>query len=90
MGIDKNTVSGKIKEVKGQVREQWGKMTNDPKQVIKGNAEQAIGKTQQAVGDLKEKTKTAINEGIDRVKNPDKFERPQPAVVDPMAINKKP
>lgn len=67
MGI-KDDVSGKVKEVKGQIREQWGKSTNDPKSVIKGNAEQAIGKAQQAAGDLKDKAKKTVIDTVDKIK----------------------
>lgn len=67
MGI-KDDVSGKVKEFKGQIREQWGKTTNDPKAVIKGNAEQALGKAQQAAGDFKDKTKASVIDTVDKIK----------------------
>lgn len=64
----KDNVSGKVKEVKGQIREQWGKATNDPKSVIKGNAEQAIGKAQQATADLKDKAKKTVIDTVEKIK----------------------
>jgi len=85
MALNKNTVSGKMKEVKGQVREQWGKATNDPKQVIKGNAEQAVGKAQQGVGELKERAKTSVIDAVDKAKGRDR----ETYTDDPMATNKR-
>lgn len=90
MGI-KDDVKGKVKEVKGKVREQWGQATNDPKQVIKGNIEQGLGKAQQAVSDLKDKASKTFNDTVAKVKNPENgtYDREVPGVVDPMASNKR-
>lgn len=94
MTINKDTVSGKVKEVKGQIREKWGQVTNDAGSVIQGNAEQVAGKAQQGYGNAKENLKEGVINTIEKAKEitrpdqtPDELPpvRPEPSVVDPQA-----
>ena len=41
---------GNWKQFKGNVREQWGKLTDDTLDVIDGKREQLVGKVQEAYG----------------------------------------
>jgi len=41
---------GKWEQVKGQVKEKWGKFTNDDMTVIKGKQEQLLGKLRERYG----------------------------------------
>jgi uncharacterized protein YjbJ (UPF0337 family) len=42
-----NEVEGKWKQMKGSVREKWGKLTDDDMQMIGGKRDQFIGKLQE-------------------------------------------
>jgi uncharacterized protein YjbJ (UPF0337 family) len=45
-----NEVEGKWKQMKGSVREKWGKLTDDDLQMIGGKRDQFIGKLQERYG----------------------------------------
>lgn len=48
--MNQDIVRGKWLQLKGNVKEQWGKLTDDDVQAIDGRAEAAIGKLQEAYG----------------------------------------
>ena len=52
--MDKDRVEGAAKNVSGKVKESVGKLTGDEKTVAAGQAEQKVGKVQNAVGGLKD------------------------------------
>ncbi len=52
--MDKDRVEGAAKTVSGKVKELFGKLTGDQKTVADGQAEQKVGKVQNAVGGLKD------------------------------------
>ena len=43
-------IAGNWKEYKGQVRERWGRLTDEDLEVIKGKREQLVGKIQERYG----------------------------------------
>jgi uncharacterized protein YjbJ (UPF0337 family) len=47
-------VQGQWKQMKGSVREQWGKLTDDDLDVIDGQREKLIGKLQERYGYAKD------------------------------------
>jgi len=49
---------GKLREVKGQIKEKVGKVTNDPDLEVAGNAEKKAGKVQKWIG----RTEKAVGE----------------------------
>jgi uncharacterized protein YjbJ (UPF0337 family) len=53
-------IEGKWREFKGQVLEQWGKLTNDDLDEIDGNREQLVGKLQQRYGYAKDEAEKEI------------------------------
>gem|GEM_PF-84859 len=48
--MDWNRVEGNWKQMKGKVKEQWGKLTDDDLDVINGKREQLEGKIQERYG----------------------------------------
>jgi len=48
--MNRNRVEGNWKQLKGKVREQWGKLTNDDLDVIAGNREKLAGRLQETYG----------------------------------------
>ena len=61
MGINKDQVEGRAKELGGKVQEEFGKLTGNKTQQAKGLVNQVAGKGQANVGDLTEKVKDAAN-----------------------------
>jgi uncharacterized protein YjbJ (UPF0337 family) len=48
--MDKEQISGGWHQLKGKVKEQWGKLTDDDLTQLEGHAEQLAGKIQQRYG----------------------------------------
>jgi uncharacterized protein YjbJ (UPF0337 family) len=48
--MNKDTFEGKWRELKGRMKEQWGKLTDDDLDRAEGRAEQLIGLLQQRYG----------------------------------------
>jgi uncharacterized protein YjbJ (UPF0337 family) len=59
--MNTDQLEGKWKQVKGQVREKWGKLTDDDMTVIGGRQEQLIGRVQERYGIAKEEATTQVN-----------------------------
>jgi len=53
--MNKDILQGKRRELKGLVKEQWGKLTDDDLDRIEGQAERLVGLLQQRYGYAKEK-----------------------------------
>jgi uncharacterized protein YjbJ (UPF0337 family) len=55
--MSKEEVKGKGKQIKGQIREEVGKLTNNKTEQLKGKIEQVEGKAQEEIGKVKRKAK---------------------------------
>jgi uncharacterized protein YjbJ (UPF0337 family) len=66
--MDWNRVEGNWKQVKGKVKEQWGKLTDDDLDRINGKREQLEGKLQERYGYEKDKIRREIDDWADRQK----------------------
>lgn len=53
--MNKDTFEGQWQEIKGKIRQQWGKLTDDEIAQIKGRKEELLGKLQAKYGWNKEK-----------------------------------
>ncbi|HEX9893479.1 MAG TPA: CsbD family protein [Gemmatimonadales bacterium] len=51
--MNRDWIEGNWKQVKGKVRERWGKLTDDDLDVIAGRREQLIGRIQELYGTAK-------------------------------------
>jgi uncharacterized protein YjbJ (UPF0337 family) len=59
--MDWNRVEGNWKQMKGKVKEQWGKLTDDDLDVINGRRDQLEGKIQERYGIAKDQVKKDID-----------------------------
>jgi uncharacterized protein YjbJ (UPF0337 family) len=48
--MNEDTLRGQWTQLKGKIREQWGKLTNDDLDQIQGKSEQLLGKLQERYG----------------------------------------
>lgn len=48
--MNNDTIAGSLKQLKGKLQEQWGKLTDDDLDVIAGKRDQLIGKIQEYYG----------------------------------------
>lgn len=63
--MNRDIFEGKWEEIKGKLRQTWGKITDNDLQEIKGDQEVIFGKLQQYYGYTKEE----IKEQIDKLNN---------------------
>jgi uncharacterized protein YjbJ (UPF0337 family) len=72
--MNKDIFQGKWRQLKGQLKAKWGKLTNDDMSVIEGNHEQLFAIMQQRYGmqreDVERQLKDLVAEGGDRVSTP--------------------
>ncbi len=60
--MNKDQMSGNWKELKGKVKEQWGKLTDDDLTAIEGQHDQLTGRLQQRYGIAKEEAEKQVKE----------------------------
>lgn len=61
-------IAGGWKQFRGEVRKQWGKLTDDDLEVIKGERDKLAGKIQERYGIAKEEAHRQIDDWADRLK----------------------
>ena len=64
--MDSNRLEGSWKQIKGKVKEQWGKLTDDDLTAINGQREQLEGKIQERYGMQKGKVKQEVDNWFSR------------------------
>lgn len=60
--MNRDTLEGKWKQLKGNVREQWGKLTDDDVEKIAGKYENLVGRIQERYGITKDEAQKKIEE----------------------------
>jgi uncharacterized protein YjbJ (UPF0337 family) len=55
--MNKDIIEGKWSQLKGRMREQWGKLTDDDLDVAEGNSDYLAGKLQERYGLARDKVK---------------------------------
>jgi uncharacterized protein YjbJ (UPF0337 family) len=64
--MNKDMLKGKWMQMKGSVRTQWGKLTDDDVDQIQGDAEKFIGKLQERYGYGREQAEKELNEFMNK------------------------
>jgi uncharacterized protein YjbJ (UPF0337 family) len=59
--MNEDTLKGQWTQVKGAVREQWGKLTDDDVDQIQGRTEQLVGKIQERYGVARDEAKRQVD-----------------------------
>lgn len=62
--MNKDIFEGKWKEMRGQIKEWWGKLTDDELEQAAGNSEQIIGLLQQKYGYTRERAVEELNKHV--------------------------
>lgn len=66
--MDRDTIGGNWKQIRGKVQEQWGKLTNDDLDVIEGRRDQLVGRIQELYGISKEEAERQVEDFYGRVR----------------------
>jgi uncharacterized protein YjbJ (UPF0337 family) len=64
--MNQDVLKGKWMQLKGEVRTQWGKLTNDDVDQIEGNAEKLMGKLQERYGYARERAQEEYDRFVKR------------------------
>jgi uncharacterized protein YjbJ (UPF0337 family) len=59
-------LKGKWQQLKGEARNQWGKLTDDDLDQIEGNTEKLVGKVQERYGYGRERAEQEVNQWMNR------------------------
>ena len=59
--MNEDTLKGQWMQMKGKIREQWGKLTDDDVDQIQGRAEQLVGKLQARYGIAREEAQRQVD-----------------------------
>ncbi len=62
--MNTDVLQGKWTQLKGQVRKQWGKLTDDDVDQVQGNAEILQGRIQERYGRTKEQAKQEVDDWL--------------------------
>jgi uncharacterized protein YjbJ (UPF0337 family) len=60
--MNEDTLKGQWLQLKGSVRERWGKLTNDDLDEIQGRAEQLVGRVQERYGIAREEAQRQFDD----------------------------
>ena len=66
--MNQDVFEGKWKEMRGQLKEWWGKLTDDDLEQVGGKADQLIGLLQQKYGYTKEHAEEEFNRRLEAAK----------------------
>jgi len=66
--MNEEVLKGKWKEIKGGIKEKWGKLTDDDLTVVEGNKDKLLGLLQQKYGYAKDKAEQEYKDFIGRYK----------------------
>jgi uncharacterized protein YjbJ (UPF0337 family) len=64
--VNQDILEGKWTQLKGQVKEQWGKLTDDEVDQIAGRKDQLVGKIQERYGLAKDAAERQIDDWVAR------------------------
>jgi uncharacterized protein YjbJ (UPF0337 family) len=68
-------IEGKWKQYRGQVKENWGKLTDDDLDIIDGQRQQLVGRIQERYGIAKEEAEEEVDEFLKGMKTDEKKEQ---------------
>jgi uncharacterized protein YjbJ (UPF0337 family) len=65
--MNKDQMAGTWHQIRGKVKEQWGKLTDDDLKQLEGHAEQLVGKLQERYGLAREEAERQAKEFRKRI-----------------------
>ncbi len=68
--MNRDTLKGQWKQIQGDIKRRWGKLTDDELTQISGNFDKLVGKIQERYGYQREQAEREINDFIDKHPEP--------------------
>ena len=69
--MNEDILKGKWRQIKGEVKSRWGKLTDDDVDRVEGDAEKLIGRVQERYGYQRDEAKREVDDFVS--KNTDMF-----------------
>lgn len=69
--MNREQMAGNWRVMRGKVKEQWGRLTNDDLDVIQGKHDQLVGKLQQRYGKERDQVERDVDRWLDTVEPDD-------------------
>ena len=63
--MNADTLKGQWKQLKGEVKQQWGRLTNDDLDRIEGQYDELVGRIQERYGYSREEAEREVDEYFD-------------------------
>ena len=60
--MNQDRIQGRWKQLKGKVKEQWGKLTDDDLELVKGKRDELAGRIQERYGIAKDEAERQIDD----------------------------
>ncbi len=60
--MNEDIIKGKWKQLRGQIKRQWGKLTDDDLDVVEGNHDYLVGKIQERMGIARDHAEKQVRE----------------------------
>jgi uncharacterized protein YjbJ (UPF0337 family) len=73
--MNSDQLQGKWKQMKGSIRERWGKLTDDDVDVVNGQTTQLVGRIQERYSIAKEEAQKQVEEWMHEHSQETEFER---------------
>ena len=68
--MNQDTLKGQWKQMKGEIKRRWGKLTDDELDQVEGNFDKLVGRIQERYGYQKDQAEREINEFLTTYKDP--------------------
>ena len=68
--MNEDTLKGQWTQLKGRIREQWGKLTDDDLDQIQGRSEQLIGRIQERYGIARDEAQRQVDSWMRDLQTP--------------------
>jgi uncharacterized protein YjbJ (UPF0337 family) len=68
--MDTDVLQGKWKQIKGEAKRQWGKLTDDELDMIEGNKDKLVGLVQERYGYERDRAAREVDDFLSRRHNP--------------------
>lgn len=74
--MSNDRLQGKWQQLKGEIKQQWGELTDDEVTKLDGKTDSLIGALQERYGKAKESIAQEVNEWLDKFDNDDDKKTP--------------
>ena len=69
--MNEDILKGKWRQIKGEVKSRWGKLTHDDMDVVSGDAEKLVGRVQERYGYQRDQAQREVDDFVST--NKDRF-----------------